>query len=137
MLQRCVGRAHIDTRLEDLPVCPVEFKVSGRKLTCEMRCCSRSLHIAYERRLAREIERWALRRGWLEDIDDSGHFVEIVGLRYKVDTNHDIVYIEFDEPTLSIREIRAIFLKLGLEPLIIGAVPPELQTRTKTERLSV
>jgi hypothetical protein len=38
---------------------------------------------------------------------------------------------------LSIREIRAIFLKLGLEPLIIGAIPPELQSRTKTERLNV
>jgi hypothetical protein len=62
--------------------------------------------------------------------------VEIAGLRYKVDTNHDIVYLEFDEPTLSIREIRAIFLKLGLEPLIIGAIPPELQSRTKTEPLS-
>jgi hypothetical protein len=61
--------------------------------------------------------------------------VEITGLRYKVDTNHDIVYLEFDEPTLSIREIRAIFLKLGLEPLFIGPVPPELQSRTKTERL--
>jgi len=63
--------------------------------------------------------------------------VEIVGLRYKVDTNHDIVYIEFDEPILGIREIRTIFLKLGLEPLIIGAIPPELQSRTKTERLNV
>jgi len=63
--------------------------------------------------------------------------VEIVGLRYKVDTNHDLVYLEFDEPTLSVRDIRVIFLKLGLEPLIIGAIPPELQSRTKTERLSV
>jgi hypothetical protein len=63
--------------------------------------------------------------------------VEIAGLRYKVDTNHDIVYLEFDEPTLSIREIRTIFLKLDLEPLFIGAIPPELQSRTKTERLSV
>ena len=63
--------------------------------------------------------------------------VEIAGLRYKVDTNHDIVYLEFDEPTLSVREIRAIFLKLGLEPLFIGAIPPELQSRTKTKRLSV
>src|SRR5512132_25141 len=62
--------------------------------------------------------------------------VEIAGLRYKMDTNHDIVHLEFDEPTLSIREIRAIFLKLGLEPLIIGAIPPELHSRTKTERLS-
>lgn len=65
------------------------------------------------------------------------HLVEINGLRYKVDTNHDIVYLEFDEPTLSIREIRSIFLELGLEPLIVGAIPPELESRTKTERLSL
>jgi len=63
--------------------------------------------------------------------------VEIAGLRYKMDTNHDIVYLEFDEPTLSIRDIRTIFIKLDLEPLFIGAIPPELQSRTKTERLSV
>jgi hypothetical protein len=63
--------------------------------------------------------------------------MEIPGLRHKVDTNHDIIYLEFDRPTFSIREIRAIFLKLGLEPLIIGTIPPELQSRTKTEQLSV
>ena len=63
--------------------------------------------------------------------------VEIAGLRYKVDTNHDIVYLEFDEPGLSVRELRAIFLKLGLEPLFIGAIPPELQARTKTQRLDM
>ena len=62
--------------------------------------------------------------------------VEIAGLRYKMDANHDIVYLEFDKPTLSIREIRTIFLNLGLEPLFIGAIPTELQSRTKTERLS-
>jgi hypothetical protein len=61
--------------------------------------------------------------------------VEVGGLRYKLDTNHDIVYLEFDEPTLSVREIRAIFLKLGLQPLFIGAIPTELQSRTKTEPL--
>jgi hypothetical protein len=65
------------------------------------------------------------------------HLVEIAGLRYKMDTNHDIVYLEFDEPTLSIREIRTIFLQLDLEPLFIGAIPHELQARTKTERMSV
>ena len=62
--------------------------------------------------------------------------VEIAGLRYKVDTNHDIVYLEFDEPTLSVREIRAIFINLGLQPLFIGAIPPELRPRTKTEPLT-
>jgi len=61
--------------------------------------------------------------------------VQINGLRYKLDTNHDIVYFEFDEPTLSVREIRAIFLKLGLPPLFIGDIPPGLQSRTKTEPL--
>ena len=61
----------------------------------------------------------------------------IAGLHYKIDTNHDLVYFEFDRPTLSLREIRAIFLKLGLEPLFIGAIPPELRPRTKTERLDV
>ncbi len=60
----------------------------------------------------------------------------IAGLHYKIDTNHDLVYFEFDRATLSLREIRAIFLKLGLEPLFIGAIPPELRPRTKTEPLS-
>jgi hypothetical protein len=54
-----------------------------------------------------------------------------------VNTNHDIVYLKFDEPTLSIREIRMIFLKLGLEPRFIGAIPAEMHSRTTTERLSV
>src|SRR6266542_2997759 len=60
----------------------------------------------------------------------------IAGLHYKIDTNHDLVYFEFDRPTLSMREIRAIFLKLGLEPLFVGAIPPELRPRTKTEPLT-
>jgi len=60
----------------------------------------------------------------------------IPGLYYKVDTNHDLVYLELDRPTLSLREIRAIFLKLGLEPLFIGAIPPERRPRTKTELLT-
>jgi hypothetical protein len=60
----------------------------------------------------------------------------IAGLHYKVDTNHDLVYFELDPPTLSLREIRAIFLKLGLEPLFVGAIPPGLRPRTKTEPLT-
>jgi hypothetical protein len=60
----------------------------------------------------------------------------MAGVHYKIDTTHDLVYFEFDRPTLSVRDIRAIFLKLGLEPLFIGVVPPELRPRTKTEPLS-
>ena len=63
--------------------------------------------------------------------------VEIAGLGYKVDTNHDIVCLEFDEPSLSVREIWAIFPNLALQPLFISAIPTELHSRTKTKRLSV
>jgi hypothetical protein len=43
-----------------------------------------------------------------------------------VDTNNDVVYVEFDEPTLSVLEISAIFPNLGLKRLFIGAIPTEL-----------
>ena len=63
--------------------------------------------------------------------------VQIPGLHYKVDRNHDLVYLEFDQPTVSIREIRAIFRKLGLHPIFIGTIPPELRPKTKTEPLNI
>jgi hypothetical protein len=61
----------------------------------------------------------------------------IPGLRYKVDSNHDIVYLELDEPTITFREVRAIFKKLGLDPRFIGAIPAELRPKTKTQPLNV
>jgi hypothetical protein len=60
----------------------------------------------------------------------------IAGLRYKVDSNHDIVYMELDEPTITTPEIRTMFRKLGLEPRFVGAVPPELRGRSSTQLLS-
>ncbi len=60
----------------------------------------------------------------------------VAGLRYKVDRNHDLVYLELDEPTVTFREIRAIFRKLGLEPRFVGAIPNELRPKTKTQPLS-
>lgn len=59
----------------------------------------------------------------------------IPGLRYKVDRNHDLVYMELEEPTISFREIRGIFCKLDLAPRFIGAIPPELRSKTKTQLL--
>ena len=61
----------------------------------------------------------------------------IPGLRYKVDRNHNLVYFELDEPTITVREIRAIFRKLSLDPRFIGAIPAELRPKTKTQPLSV
>ena len=64
-------------------------------------------------------------------------FEAVAGLRYKVDSNHDIVYLDFDEPTLTIQEIRGIFRRLGLEARIVGAVPPELNPKSKTQPLRI
>jgi hypothetical protein len=60
----------------------------------------------------------------------------IPGLRYKVDRNHDIVYLELEAPTVTFREIRAVFRKLGLDPRFVGAIPPELRPRIKTQLLT-
>jgi hypothetical protein len=61
----------------------------------------------------------------------------VAGLRYKVDRNHDLVYLELDEPTVTFREIRAIFRKLGLEPRFVGAIPSELRPKSETQLLSL
>jgi hypothetical protein len=59
----------------------------------------------------------------------------IPGLHYKVDRNHDIVYMELEGPTVSFREVRSIFRKLGLDPKFVGAIPTELRPKTKTQLL--
>ena len=61
----------------------------------------------------------------------------VAGMRYKVDSNHDVVYLELDEPTVSFREIRAIFRKLGLDPRFIGTIPSELRPKSNTQLLTV
>jgi hypothetical protein len=74
----------------------------------------------------------------LNKILDLDHELEAIpGLRHKVDSNHDIVYLELEEPTITFREVRAIFKKLGLDPRFIGAIPPELRLKTKTQPLGV
>ena len=85
-----------------------------------------------------ELEVYAAGLRDLNKILELDHQLEaITGLRYKVDSNHDLVYLELDEPIINLREIRAIFLKLGLDPRFIGAVPPELRPKTKTQPLNV
>lgn len=60
----------------------------------------------------------------------------IAGLRYKVDSNHDLVYLELDGPTVSYRDIRAIFRKLGLDPRFVGAIPSALRPKVETQVLT-
>jgi hypothetical protein len=85
-----------------------------------------------------ELEVYAAGLRDLNKVLELDHQLEAIpGLRYKVDSNHDIVYLELDEPTITFREIRAMFKKLDLDPRFIGAIPPELRPRTKTQLLSV
>jgi len=85
-----------------------------------------------------ELEVYAAGLRDLNKILELDHELEAIpGLRYKVDSNQDIVYLELEEPTITFREIRPIFKKLGLDPRFIGAIPPELRPKTKTQLLNV
>lgn len=94
--------------------------------------------VAYKFRTVLELEVYAAGVRDLNKILELDHELEAVpGLRYKVDSNHDLVYMELEEPTITFREIRAMFRKLGLEPRFVGAIPPELRPKTKTQLLSL
>jgi len=83
-----------------------------------------------------ELEVYAAGLRDLDKILELDHqLAAIAGLRYKVDRNHDLVYFELDQPTITFREIRAIFRKLRLDPRFIGAIPAELRPKTKTQPL--
>jgi len=61
----------------------------------------------------------------------------IPGLRFKVDRNHDIVYLEADMAEFTMDEIRKAFLRIGLQPRVAGQIPPPLQdaSKKKTQQL--
>ena len=84
-----------------------------------------------------ELEVYAAGVRDLNKILELDHELEAVpGLRYKVDSNHDLVYLELDEPTVTFRDIRAMFRKLGLEPRFVGDIPAELRPKAKTQPLT-
>jgi hypothetical protein len=62
-------------------------------------------------------------------------FSAVHGLRYRVDNNHDMVSMEFEIPCVSIEHIRAMFHRCDLQPRVVGAIPAELNSRSKTQRL--
>ena len=85
-----------------------------------------------------ELEVYAAGIRNLEKILELDHEFEAVpGLRYKIDSNHDIVYLDFEEPTMTVQEVRSVFRKLGLEPRIVGQVPRELNPKAKTQPIRV
>lgn len=73
-----------------------------------------------------------------DKILDLDHYFEALpGVRYKVDSNHDIVYIEADQACFTVDEVKAAFEQVGLEAKVVGAVPLELQSEEaeKTEQM--
>ena len=85
-----------------------------------------------------ELEVYAAGIRNLEKILELDHEFEAVpGLRYKVDSNHDIVYLDFEEATMTIQEVRSVFRKIGLEPRIVGTVPNELNPKAKTQPIRI
>lgn len=61
-------------------------------------------------------------------------FETMPGLHYKIDRNHDIVYFEIEEGQVCVKEIESAFRRLGLQPRVVGQVPPEMEKR-KTQLL--
>jgi hypothetical protein len=87
-----------------------------------------------------ELEVYAAGVRHLDKIMQLDHLLEAVsGLRYKVDSNHDIVYMEFDEPVaMTSSDIRDIFYSIGLKPRFVGAIPDDLRSnKNKTQRFRV
>ena len=85
-----------------------------------------------------ELEVYAAGLSSLDRILELDHqLAAIPGLRYKADRNHNLVYFELDQPTITFREIRPIFRKLSLDPRFVGAIPPELRPKTTTQPLDV
>jgi hypothetical protein len=58
------------------------------------------------------------------------------GLRYKVDTNHDIVYMEFSGEAPAQHDIESIFRKLELDVKFVGKLPPEVSSKKKTQKIA-
>jgi hypothetical protein len=59
----------------------------------------------------------------------------IPNLNYKVDTNHDIVYMEFSDSSPSVATLESLFAKIGLRALFVGQLPPEATAGKKTQRI--
>ena len=82
-----------------------------------------------------ELEVYAAGLSSLDRILELDHqLAAIPCLCYKADRNHNLVYFELDHPTITFREI---FRKLSLDPRFVGAIPPELRPKTKTQPLDV
>ncbi|MFV1995747.1 MAG: hypothetical protein ACC661_09950 [Verrucomicrobiales bacterium] len=68
-----------------------------------------------------------------------GHAMEMyAGVRYKVDPDHDMIYFEFDTPSMSLPQIERLLKGIGLTCRFVGIIPDELrEPGKKTERITL
>jgi hypothetical protein len=57
----------------------------------------------------------------------------IPGLRYKVDTLHDVIFLESDDATISIEQMRSIFNKLDLCARFVGQTHRVARSQSATQ----
>jgi hypothetical protein len=58
-------------------------------------------------------------------------------VRFKIDTRHDLVYFEIDDPQeVSLGQIDRLFTNIGLAPRFVGQVPNSLRPDAATTRLA-
>ncbi len=67
----------------------------------------------------------------------SNELDSLPGLRHKVDLNHDIVYLEMDEPLYTADDVRRVFRNLGVTIQFVGAIPIECRPKSKTQLLEI
>ena len=81
-----------------------------------------------------ELEAYAAGLRDLNKILELDHQLEaIAGLRYRVDSNNDLVYFGVDKPCSTFVKFGRCFLRLGLDPRFIGANPAGTSAEIENE----
>lgn len=57
----------------------------------------------------------------------------IPGLHYKVDTLHDVLFLESSDENLSLEQLRSIFTKLGLAVKFVGQSHSVMPSQSATQ----
>lgn len=59
-------------------------------------------------------------------------------VRYKIDTRHDLVYFEIDDPKdVSMKQLHSLFTNIGLTPRFVGQIPDTLRASDDTTRIQL
>jgi hypothetical protein len=57
-------------------------------------------------------------------------------VRYKIDSHHDLVYFEIDDPQeVSLAQLDEVFTGIGLVPRFVGQIPEAMRLTDQTTRI--